>query len=301
MSINSLEVDQTFGKDEKIYDKVLPNSKSEWDSLFDNTNNDHTLSQFKGALSSINGETYACFFTVLDDNQVMVFGMKEDMQQYLYEEILKINGQLTNKIRKLYKEKNTSETDAYDEMSKLNNELTNARRELIKKNYELEDLNLKLEQLSIKDSLTDLFNRRYLYTIIPEVTQRSKRLGRPCSIILIDINNFKKVNDTMGHDTGDFLLIHLANCMKNSFRIGQDTIVRFGGDEFLILLEASNYNDSLLALERLNLLYNEDAKGTSLAAGIFEISPLEIQDDFSDYLKKVDELMYIEKEKMKRK
>ncbi len=300
MVVNALELDESLTKEEKIFEKVLPGSESVWKSLMSNSVDEERLNYWKGFLTSINGESYVCFLTVLDNNQVMVLGMKEDMQHYLYEEILKINGQLTNKIRKLYKEKSVSESGAYDEISQMNNELANSRRELKKKNYELEELNLRLEQLSIKDPLTDLFNRRYFYTITPDVIHRSKRLKYSCCIIMIDINGFKSVNDNLGHDIGDLVLIHLSNCLKRAFRSGQDTAFRFGGDEFLILLEASNYNDSLLALERLNMHYKQDAKGTSLAAGIVEINYDEIQEDFTEFLKNADDLMYLEKKKMKK-
>lgn len=297
--INALGEDCTFQNGEKIFDRVLPESKILWKSLFNDLENNQADRHWIGFLTHVNGENYACFLAALGDRKIMLLGMKENVQQFLYEEIIKINGQLTNKIRSLYKEKNSPSLDAFDEMSKMNNELANARRELKKKNTELEQLNLQLEQAATRDVLTDLFNRRYFNLYICEVIYRAKRLKLSSSIILIDVNGFKSVNDNFGHDVGDKLLVHLSNCLKNTFRSGQDTIFRFGGDEFLIFLESTCYSDAVLAMNRLNVLYNKDSKGTSLAAGIIEISYDAMKEDFTEFLKSADDLMYLEKKKMK--
>lgn len=298
--VNALGENHTFQKGEKIFDKVLPESKAIWETSFIDSEDDQNEKNWIGFLTRVNGVNYACFLATLGNQQIMVLGMKENVQHFLYEEIIKINGQLTNKIRSLYKEKAAPNLDAYEEISKMNNELANARRELKKKNNELQQLNLQLEQLAIKDALTDLFNRRYFHSFIQDVAHRAKRLKLISSIILIDINGFKSVNDHFGHDVGDQLLVHLSKCLKDTFRSGQDTVFRFGGDEFLILLEASNYSDSILAMNRLNHLYAEDSKGTSLAAGIVEIDHEVITEDFAEVLKNADDLMYLEKKRMKK-
>lgn len=300
MVVHSIDEDQTFVENEKIFDNVLPDSEVIWHSLIMPSEDIKNPNHLKVFLACREGETYNCVLALLGENQVMVLGMKNALQQYLIEEILKINAMLTNKFRRLYKEKTDIKLDTYDEISKMNNDLANARRELKKKNFKLEELNLQLEHLSTKDVLTDLFNRRYFYSFTHDVALRAKRLKVACSLIMIDVNNFKKVNDNFGHDSGDKLLIHLSTCLKNTFRRGQDTLFRFGGDEFIVLLEASTYEDSFFAMQRLNNLYEKDSKGTSLAAGIIEISYEEIQDDFTEFIKKADLLMYAEKEKNRR-
>ncbi|MBS3990552.1 MAG: GGDEF domain-containing protein [Erysipelothrix sp.] len=292
--VNSIIENQTIEIDEKIYDRVLPDGEALWNSHIINSKREDNV-HWKGFLTCLGEEPYACYFARLSENQIMVLGMKNEIQRYLYEEMLKINGKLTNKVRGLYKEKTIIKENEYEEISKMNNELSNARRELVKNNYKLEELNQKLEQLTIKDFLTDLYNRRHFYSFSRDVANRAKRLGYACCLIMIDINGFKSTNDNFGHDVGDSLLVHLSMCMKNTFRHGQDTIFRFGGDEFLVLLEASNYNDSLAAMKRLNQLYEQDSKGTSLAAGIVEIKHDEIQENFDEFIKKADELMYLEK------
>ncbi len=297
--IKPIQADFVLEKEEKIFDRVLPNGSDNWNRAMGNFNQSEESSYWQGFVADVYGEDYFCFIAILDKAQVIVLGMKEKVQHYLYEEILKINGQLTNTIRTLYKEKQVNEVEAYDEISKVNNELTNARRELQKKNLELEMLNHKLEEISIRDPLTGLFNRRYFYSKVPEIVSRSKRFEQTYCIILIDINGFKAVNDNYGHDMGDEVLKFLALCLTDTFRQGQDIVFRMGGDEFLVLMEGTAYEDAVFALERLREVYAANPKETSLAAGVLEIAPEASVSDFTEYLKKADELMYSDKARMK--
>lgn len=297
--IHSIGKAHIYTREEKIFDYILPDCKEIWKEYTNSSYVELSDKHWKSFLSNIGDETFACYIAILDENQLMILGMKNDIQQYLYEEILIINGKLTNKMRELYKGKTISSFVAFDEISKLNSELVNSRRELKKKNRKLEELNLKLELLTIKDYLTDLYNRRYFYSFSSEVANRAKRLNCSSSIIMIDINDFKKINDIFGHNEGDKLLIYLSNCMKSTFRSGQDTIFRFGGDEFLVFLEASNHKDSLLAMDRLMKLYEKDSKGTTLAYGIVEIEHTELKDDLNEVVKIADALMYAKRKENK--
>ena len=103
----------------------------------------------------------------------------------------------------------------------------NARRELKKKNLELEEMNEKLEEISIRDSLTGLFNGRYFFMMSPQIIARAKRSQSPICLVMIDINGFKRVNDTMGHDEGDCLLRYIAESFWKVIREGQDTVFRY--------------------------------------------------------------------------
>lgn len=88
---------------------------------------------------------------------------------------------------------------------------------------------------SILDPLTDLFNRRYMEEALEKELSRAERHQYPVSLILIDIDHFKQVNDKYGHDTGDEVLKVIANIMRNTVR-QSDIICRYGGEEILILL-----------------------------------------------------------------
>ncbi len=99
----------------------------------------------------------------------------------------------------------------------------------------LEELSQRLRNLAYHDSLTDLYNHRYFYGQLSHEVERAHRYGRPVSIILLDLDNFKTVNDTYGHLMGDKLLALIARIISDQVR-GGDIAARYGGDEFAIIL-----------------------------------------------------------------
>ncbi|MDF1510072.1 sensor domain-containing diguanylate cyclase [Robertmurraya sp. DFI.2.37] len=103
-------------------------------------------------------------------------------------------------------------------------------------------LEMKLKQLAFFDELTDLANRTLLERHLKKALSRSRRLSHPLAVMFIDLDGFKKVNDTMGHETGDLLLKEVAIRLKNSVR-DEDFIARLGGDEFIILFEETKRED----------------------------------------------------------
>jgi diguanylate cyclase (GGDEF)-like protein len=107
-----------------------------------------------------------------------------------------------------------------------------------------------VEKLTLTDPLTKVFNRRYLDEIITKDVQRADRLGTTLTLVMIDVDDFKDVNTRFGHLMGDRLLNEVANVLRATFR-GSDTIVRYGGDEFLLILESPKEHDPLKSLDRL--------------------------------------------------
>lgn len=108
---------------------------------------------------------------------------------------------------------------------------------------ELTLMNLKLEKsigkvkvMSITDSLTGLYNRRYFDLVFDIELKRAQREKYAINLVLIDIDNFKYINDTYGHPSGDKFLIYIANTLKNSMNRPNDSIFRLGGDEFALIL-----------------------------------------------------------------
>lgn len=93
----------------------------------------------------------------------------------------------------------------------------------------------QLRSQSIRDPLTDLYNRRFLEETLERELMRSRRTGRPLSVLMIDIDHFKRFNDDFGHDAGDAVLRELASLLKSHIRAG-DVACRYGGEEFVILL-----------------------------------------------------------------
>ena len=93
-----------------------------------------------------------------------------------------------------------------------------------------------LQRLSVKDALTGLYNRRYLEETLTRELRRAERLGKQLGIIMLDIDHFKRFNDTLGHDAGDALLKELGMMLQQKVR-GSDIACRYGGEEFTIVLQ----------------------------------------------------------------
>lgn len=124
--------------------------------------------------------------------------------------------------------------------------------ELKNQTKELECLNKKLLNTSHTDYLTSLYNRKYLDEVTQREISRSNRYKSKLSCIFLDIDNFKKVNDSFGHDIGDKVLIGLANILVNHAR-ESDICARWGGEEFCILLPDTGSTKALNIAERYRL------------------------------------------------
>ncbi|HYC02064.1 MAG TPA: diguanylate cyclase [Azospirillaceae bacterium] len=100
---------------------------------------------------------------------------------------------------------------------------------------ELTESHLRLERIAFEDALTGLPNRRMFNDAVARLTSAAARRGAPLGLALIDVDRFKQVNDTLGHDAGDALLVEVANRLRAAMR-GSDMVARLGGDEFAVLL-----------------------------------------------------------------
>lgn len=126
---------------------------------------------------------------------------------------------------------------AYDitARKKLENQLTTANRELQNQLEENERLRAQLQEQAIRDPLTGVFNRRYFTEALESETARAARENIPFSLIILDVDHFKKVNDTYGHKCGDQVLKSLASFLLENTR-RSDIVCRFGGEEFVVLM-----------------------------------------------------------------
>ena len=114
----------------------------------------------------------------------------------------------------------------------------------------ISDARQQIENMAISDALTGLFNRRHVMERFSEELERAKRLKEALACIMIDIDNFKNINDTYGHLIGDRTLREVSEILKNSIRT-YDIAGRYGGEEFLIILPDTGFEDALILAERI--------------------------------------------------
>lgn len=108
----------------------------------------------------------------------------------------------------------------------------------------------RLKNQSVRDPLTDLFNRRYLEETLELEFSRARRDGRPLSIVMMDVDHFKRFNDLHGHEAGDVVLKSVAQLVKRSIRTG-DVACRFGGEEFVLVLPGHGTKEAAIQAERI--------------------------------------------------
>ena len=127
------------------------------------------------------------------------------------------------------------------------------RKELDEANQTLRQRNQELQELSVTDSLTGLFNRKHMWETLARELETYKRHRRPLSVLMIDIDHFKRYNDTQGHLAGDEALRRLGGILRSSLRVS-DYAARYGGEEFLIVLPDTDSAMGAQVAERLREL-----------------------------------------------
>jgi diguanylate cyclase (GGDEF)-like protein/PAS domain S-box-containing protein len=194
-------------------------------------------------------------------------------------------------------EDNLRETNA--KQQNLISELEQAHAELERKHGELRALSEELRVISITDPLTGAFNRRFFLESTAKMVSFARRHRHPLSILMLDIDHFKKINDVHGHLAGDKVLQTLTDLWKESLR-DEDIFARFGGEEFIIALPNADLTAAIVVAERLRIsLLGQPVEldGTSLqvtvSTGVSQYQPDE--ESIHQTLKRADEALYAAK------
>ena len=166
--------------------------------------------------------------------------------------------------------------------------------DLIKRLAEVERENKHLRSLSLTDALTGLYNYRFFYKQLEIEMARTRRTGHSCSLMMIDLDNFKLLNDTWGHVEGNNFLVEVAGTLSQNVR-PTDILCRYGGDEFAVIMPATGLFDAMRIGQRLR----ECASGipwkldraVSASIGLAEYRP-DFKQEASEFIDMADRALY---------
>lgn len=180
-------------------------------------------------------------------------------------------------------------------LQNFNQQIQQANKRLALAEYELSEKNVLLHQVSISDKLTGVYNRHYLDKVLAEEFEHARRYQRPLSLVLFDLDSFKRINDQHGHQVGDYVLTQFARLGHDNVR-QSDTFGRWGGEEFLLICpeltapqatEVANKIRRLLADRQWQVGFTQ-----TVSAGVCERGDLQSVDHF---ITAVDRQLYLAK------
>lgn len=166
---------------------------------------------------------------------------------------------------------------------------------LIRQTRKIDYLNHEVERLSITDSLTGLYNVGHLHEELRKEVERSRRTGRPLSLVFFDVDCLKELNDVHGHQAGSRVLEALGRALPTVIRKNVDSAYRWGGDEFVIVLPEAEHDGAFGVAERLRSMVAEKKieeikdYDVTISLGVSELQPGE---DPAAFLQRVDMAMY---------
>jgi diguanylate cyclase len=180
---------------------------------------------------------------------------------------------------------------SHEELLATRKQANEAEERVRKLEQELEEVS----ELVREDQLTGALNRRGMDETLEREFKRSERALSPLSVALLDIDNFKQLNDTLGHQAGDQALVHLSHIIKETLR-PTDSVARYGGEEFLIILPDTGLKNAVEVIERLQreltrkfFLHNNERKLITFSAGVALLAEGE---DTEDMIGRADKAMY---------
>ena len=168
---------------------------------------------------------------------------------------------------------------------------------LLKQQEQLEQLvherTLELQRLANFDALTGIYNRRKFRELLDNELERARRYHQPLSVVLMDIDHFKKINDQHGHGEGDRVLESIAALLRNHLR-KSDFYARWGGEEFIIMMTHTDLRTALQVAEKIRQLLSGIKYGNSagVVTASFGISSLVSDEKVNSLIKRADDALY---------
>ncbi len=182
-----------------------------------------------------------------------------------------------------------------EEAARLTHELNAARQALIRKQVGLESVMAQAQEIISTDQLTFLANQRKIVGDLQRQVTACDSSHKPLSILMLDIDHFKLINDTYGHIAGDHVLRTLSNLLRNSLR-QNDVIGRYGGEEFLVLLPDTRLEAAMLTAERLLMVarnmtakLSDQVMRATISIGIAEY---QVGETWKEFLERADKALY---------
>jgi diguanylate cyclase (GGDEF)-like protein len=207
-------------------------------------------------------------------------------------------GDLARQFNALSTQLNEANSRLHSKVISADEQLRVTNEKLLQQSSELQKVNEEFKRLSVTDSLTGLFNRRYFESMIEAEVATSARYGNPNSIMLIDVDHFKKINDTYGHSAGDLVLKEIAQRLKGKMRMS-DTLCRVGGEEFVAFCKNADQDDALNIAEKLRQVVLEsefkiggEMRGVTASIGVATIPDIYGTNTAKDFYRCADIALY---------
>ena len=150
----------------------------------------------------------------------------------------------------------------------------------------------ELIQLARTDGLTGLYNQRHFYVVLEAEIKRARRQSRALSLLLVDVDDFKRYNDRFGHLAGDAALARIAACLKRACRQDIDTAFRYGGDEFILALPEADRATAAGIADRVRSLLAEEGIALTVSIGVAELREGQ---NLKAFIREADQAMYRDK------
>lgn len=181
-----------------------------------------------------------------------------------------------------------------DELNEMRSRVQEAEQEVARLQEEL----AQTSEMVRHDTLTGALNRKGMDEAIEREVGRARRRNAPMCVAMLDIDNFKRINDTYGHDTGDQALVHLAQVVRETLR-PHDTLARYGGEEFVIILADTGLDDGVGAMVRVQreltrkfFMHNNEKLLITFSCGVAELGG---EEQPPEAIKRADQAMYLAK------